>query len=240
MSRTMHRSPAPELMDDFHCSGTTVEQTLRELDFINRHLGGNRITLQAVFKLMPEQVAAGRVLHLADLGCGSGDMLRRIARRARRLGLPLRLTGFDANPFIVEFARVRSGDFPEIDYRVADVRSEEFRSEQFDIITCTLFLHHFSDEELSDMLTGLRRQARIGLVVNDLHRHWLAFHAIRILTRLFSRSSMVRYDAPLSVLRSFVRSDWKAYLQKAGIGRYHLRWRWAFRWQLIVKSPQQG
>jgi hypothetical protein len=76
----------------------------------------------------------------------------------------------------------------------------------------------------------------VGIVVNDLHRHWLAYHAIKILTRLFSKSAMVKYDAPLSVLRGFTRGELADILKKAGIVQYTLKWKWAFRWQIIIRS----
>ena len=237
MKYNLHRSAAPEFMDDLHCSGPVVERTLHELDIINRTLGGNRITIDGVFRLIGDAGPDDPALHIADLGCGSGDMLRRIAIRARKLGIPMRLTGIDANPFIIDYARQKCADYPEIEFRVADVRSDDFGRERFDIITCTLFLHHFPLDELAHLLDRFARQVRMGIVINDLHRHWLAFHSIGILTALFSRSAMVCHDAPLSVLRSFTRSDWTALFHRAGITGFELHWRWAFRWQAIVYAP---
>jgi hypothetical protein len=108
--------------------------------------------------------------------------------------------------------------------------------EQFDIITATLFLHHFKEEELIQLLKTWKQQARLGIVINDLHRHPFAYYSIKALTSLFSRSAMVKFDAPLSVLRGFTRDEWLFLLKNAGISKYTLRWRWAFRWQIIIPS----
>ena len=75
----------------------------------------------------------------------------------------------------------------------------------------------------------------MAVVINDLHRHWLAYHSIKWLTRLLGGSYLVRHDAPLSVARAFRRADWVALLARAGITQYELRWRWAFRWQVILR-----
>ncbi|MEQ9414600.1 MAG: SAM-dependent methyltransferase, partial [Cyclobacteriaceae bacterium] len=66
--------------------------------------------------------------------------------------------------------------------------------------------------------------------------HWFAYHSIRLLTKWFSKSPMVQFDAPVSVLRAFHRSDIISILKDAGINNYSLKWKWAFRWQLIIPA----
>ncbi len=82
----------------------------------------------------------------------------------------------------------------------------------------------------------MRSKARTGFFINDLHRHPLAYYSIRWLTGLFSRSYLVKNDAPLSVRRGFSRSELKSLLEAAGITNYSIRWRWAFRWLVIVPT----
>jgi ubiquinone/menaquinone biosynthesis C-methylase UbiE len=230
------RAEQDELMDDLNCQGEVVHQTLRELDVINTWLGGNAITLSGLGKLLKD-IDPQRTLMVADIGCGSGDLLIRMAKWARSNNRKLQLIGFDANPHIVAYARKQTRAFPEITIQEANIFSPEFQNQTFDVITATLVLHHFRESELVELLRLFQRQARLGVVINDLHRHPLAYHSIRLLTRLFSRSPMVQFDAPLSVARSFSRADWLSLLQKAGIAHYRLRWRWAFRWQLVFHKP---
>jgi hypothetical protein len=82
----------------------------------------------------------------------------------------------------------------------------------------------------------MSKNAALGFFINDLHRHAFAYYSIRALTRLFSKSYLVKNDAPLSVLRGFKKKEFISLLNQAGIPNYTIRWRWAFRWLIIVRS----
>ncbi len=232
MNRFAHRSTEIEIMDDLDCHGPVVDQTLRELEFINRWLGGNAVTLQAVQGLLSDRQVD---VSIADLGCGGGDMLKLIAEFGRMKGITMHLTGIDANPNIIEFARRNCAAYPEIQFETIDIFSTSFATRSFDIVTGTLFYHHFDSEQLTAFFSQLKRQVRIGFVFNDIHRHWLAYHSIRLLTRLFSKSAMVQFDAPLSVLRAFRKSELQSIFARADVA-VELRWKWAFRWQGIYRA----
>jgi SAM-dependent methyltransferase len=233
MTRFDHRSEDIEIMDDLQCAGEVVHQTLRELETINRLLGGNDVTMTGLRELLNKRPYKGELI-IADWGCGGADLLKKIAKWGRRNHIKMSLIGIDANPNIIAFARVNCQGYPEINFETVNVFSEGFRNRKFDIVLATLFAHHFTNDELVKLLQSVDRQARIGMVINDIHRHWLSYHAIRLLTRLFSKSAMVKFDAPLSVLRAFRRSDWENLLEKAEIKSFTLRWKWAFRWQVII------
>ena len=220
-------------MDDLTLASEELRQNLDELETINTWLGGYAPVLNALARLRP-YFPPGRPLRLADVGSGGGDTLRQIARWARRHGVAVELVGVDANAFMLEYARTKCLDYPEISFQQADIFSPEFQRQSFDILTASLFCHHFPDAQLAPMLAQWHRQAGLAVIVNDLHRHPLAYHSIRWLTRLLNGSRLVRHDAPLSVARAFRRPDWHALLHRAGISRYDLRWRWAFRWQLVT------
>jgi 2-polyprenyl-3-methyl-5-hydroxy-6-metoxy-1,4-benzoquinol methylase len=237
MSKFSRRSTDPEIMDDLACSGEVVNKTLREIDTINRWLGGNAITWHGIATLL-DGSEPKESLHIADIGCGSGDMLKLICTKLSTKCFQFNATGFDANPHIVAYARENCRDYGDITFHTENILDSTFLNRTFDVITATLFLHHFTDDQLIQILKNLVRQARIGIVINDLHRHPLAYHSIRLLTRLFSRSSMVKYDAPLSVLRGFRRREWAALLETAGILNYSMKWGWAFRWQVIIRTSE--
>jgi SAM-dependent methyltransferase len=226
------RATAEELMDDLTLASDDLRRNLDELETINTWLGGYAPVLDALTRLRP-QFPAGRPLRLADLGSGGGDTLRQIARWARKRGLAVELTGIDANPFMLEYAASKSTEFPEITYLQADIFSPEFQQKPYDILTASLFCHHFSSEQLAAMLPRWQQQALVAVVINDLHRHPLAYYSIRWLTRLFRGSYLVQHDAPLSVARAFTRREWQQLFRAAGITQYALRWRWAFRWQVV-------
>jgi len=224
------RSSDLEIMDDLNCSGEVVHQTLRELEFINKTLGGNSITISGVKKLLKDKKVS--VPEIVDLGCGGGDMLTILRSKLWKEYPGVSYKGIDANPSIIDYAKSHCHD--QINFSVMNILSNEFNAQKFDVAIATLFFHHFSDDELIIILKKLKSQSRIGIVINDLHRHPLAYYSIKILTQLFSKSSMVKFDAPLSVLRGFKKSEWKKILDEAGIKNYSIQWKWAFRWKIII------
>lgn len=230
------RSMGVEIMDDLDCHGNVVDQTLRELDFINQWLGGNRVTLQAI-KSIWRTIPKEQSLYIADLGCGSGEMLRILSKLAAQENRNVILTGFDANPHIVDYAKNHSKKFSNISFQSVSVFSQQFKDQKFDIVLATLFMHHFTDAELVTLFSSLKQQTK-SIMINDIHRHSLAYHSIKVLTQFFSKSAMVKFDAPLSVLRAFSKNELKDILQRAGIKDFSLNWKWAFRWQLIIRTDQ--
>ncbi len=225
------RSYEIELMDDLRSSGPVIDQTLKELAIINRLLGGNYVTLRGLNAF----VKPGEPLHIIDIGCGGGDMMMLMCDWAVKNGFDIRITGVDANPNIIEYARKNTAAYPQIDYVACDVFSKEFRQLRCDVVTSTLFTHHFTDEQLVRLFSQLKGQARKGIVINDLHRHWFAYHSIKVLTRFFSKSKMVRNDAAVSVKRSFRRNEIATVLFKSGIHGFDLSWHWAFRWKIVAR-----
>jgi 2-polyprenyl-3-methyl-5-hydroxy-6-metoxy-1,4-benzoquinol methylase len=230
------RSAEIEVMDDLSCSGQVVDQTLEELEFINKWLGGNAVTLDALQRSIRNYKSTQHAIEIADLGCGSGDMLRLVTQLFRKNNISLKGIGIDANPNIIDYARKKSLNFTELEFEPLNILSDDFQKRQYDIVIATLFFHHFSSGQLIDLFKSLKVQARQQIIINDLHRHWLAYYAIKFLTGLFSRSSMVKSDAPTSVLRGFSKKELVSILTEAGIENYQLKWRWAFRWQLIIET----
>ena len=216
-------------MDDLEISGPVVVQTLKELNTINRRLGGNAISISALKKMVRSQSD----FLLADLGCGGGDIMKTMASWSRIEGKNATFVGIDANPHIISYAEKNTSEFSEIAYQSINIFSEEFKKQAFDVIHCCLFLHHFSKDQLIQLFSHFKRKAKMGVIVNDLHRHPLAYWSISFLTYLFSKSSMVRNDAAVSVARGFKKAELEEILQKAGISDYSLSWKWAFRWKLV-------
>lgn len=231
MSKFAKRSTQKELMDDLECSGAVLEETLRELKTVNRWLGGNYVTTSGLSKFLEVQPKAH--FTIADIGCGGGDMVRLMCDWAKKQVPTFDFIGIDANPHVISFAEKRNPG-SNIRYQVQNVFDREFREEQVDIVTCTLFTHHFTDEELIRLFQALKDKAKVGFLINDLHRHALAYHSIRWIVNAFSKSPMVRNDAPLSVWRSFRKEDWERIFSQVGIENYEITWHWAFRWRVFV------
>jgi len=219
-------------MDDLTSAGPEMRQTLHELKMVNKLLGGNKVLTQGLSKIIRRYPQSH--YNIADIGCGGGDMVRVMAEWAKKQNISITVHALDANPNIIEMAKVNLKDLPNVKFHTADVFDDLFAQEKMDIITCTLFTHHFTDEELIKMFSGFKRRAKLGLIINDLHRHPFAYYSIKYITRLFSKSAMVKNDGPLSVLRSFKSYDLKSLLHLSGWKKYSIRWFWAFRWQVIA------
>lgn len=236
MSRFSSRSNDIEIMDDLAMGGPVLTQTLDQLSVINRLLGGDGVTLSAIKKIC-KGIHRKDLITIADLGCGGGDSLRKLAEWGRKEGRNLQILGFDANPNTITYAKEKSAAYPEIVYETLDCFSDSFRSRQFDLIICSLFLHHFETPVLMNWIPQLVRQTNIGLVINDLHRHWLAYYSFRLITWLLRASHMIRHDGSLSVLKGFSKSDISNLLKKCNFTQATMAWKWAFRWQVIIPSP---
>ena len=228
------RATGPEIMDNLEVAGNDLNQALRELESINYLLGGNYVTLNGLSQLLDKKTLSGQ-LHVADLGCGSGDMLKLIRRVLEKRKINAVLTGFDANPNVVQFAMANTPATCRIQYEAMNIFAPEFKTLKFDIVTGTLFFHHFANDQLIGFFKQMKGQISIGMIVNDIHRHWFSYYSIKWLTSVFSRSAMVKHDAPVSVLRAFRRRELQDILHQAGIIHYRIKWRWAFRWQVIIR-----
>ncbi|MGI4749051.1 MAG: methyltransferase domain-containing protein [Janthinobacterium lividum] len=220
------RATEPEIMDDFGLPAAEIDPLLNGLEMVNKYLGGYRIVFSAL-----KEVSVQNSFHLSDWGCGSGDVLRAIAQKWKNLNL--HLTGIDATPATVNFANRKNVE-PNICFILANVLAEEISELKFDIILSTLFTHHFADDEWIVLIKKMMNSSRRAVIIDDLHRHWLPYYAIKLITKLFTNSRLAQNDGPLSVLKGFKRKELEWLLQKADIKNYKIRWMWAFRWQIIL------
>jgi ubiquinone/menaquinone biosynthesis C-methylase UbiE len=224
------RSLHPELLDAPDIPREALYRNLYELDVINNQLGGHKVTIDGLKRL---GLRKNKTYHLVDVGCGGGDTMRAVARWARKSGFLFRITGVDLKEDCCSFARKACRDYPEISVVQADYRDLLHTGSRIDILIASLFCHHLNDEDIIALLSWARKAAKVGVVINDLHRHPAAWYSIRTLSQLFSRSQLVKNDAPLSVQRGFTRSELTQLVLRAGIDNASLSWKWAFRWQVV-------
>lgn len=220
-------------MDDFELQGPELKRTLRDLQRINYLLGGNSISLDGVKQLLKD-APGKREIKILDIGCGNGDILRRIALWGNKYEYSLQLIGIDANEHTIKIAREESQDFPEINFMNLDVFSNEFKSLKCDIILCTLTLHHFKDAEITQLLNSFYHQVSLGIVINDLHRTKTAYVLFKLFCAGFVQNKIAREDGLTSILRGFKKKDVLEFSRDLP-GKHQIKWKWAFRYQWIIK-----
>jgi len=233
MIDTTSRTDEREIMDDFTLEGKALRTNLDILASINKWLGGNQVSLNGIQKLIKKLPRAQKLV-IVDLGCGNGDMLRRVSKLGDRIGYQFKLMGIDANKDSIQYATLLSLGYKNITFHQMNIFSEEFKDLTYDIALSTLFLHHLNDEEIIDKLSLLNKQARVGIVVNDLHRNKVAYFLFNIIS-FFINNKIIRNDGLVSIRRGFKKDELVNFANKLQI-KSDIRWKWAFRYQWIMKT----
>lgn len=228
MLNFQYRSPELELLDGEDIPFDAIRQNMQELNVINHYLGGHQITIAGLRACMP---STSMPLHIVEMGCGGGDNLWAIHKFLKKHGLHAKLTGIDWKEECIQFAQT---SYPDIHFVCRDFREVVFEQKP-DILFNSLFCHHFKEDDLVTLLQWMADQSRYGFFINDLHRHPFAYYSIKTLTALFSRSYLVKHDAPLSVARGFTQKEWETLCTQAGLSKVQISWKWAFRHLLVYR-----
>lgn len=226
------RHPGPELMDRDDIPAQDLFQNYRELHLVNKWLGGYKITLHGLAQLIDRNTS----FSVLDIGCGGGDMLKTVAGWSRRKKIQMQLTGIDISAAAIEYSRSNCKSFPEIEIIDDDVFHHLASGKKYDVVINCLFTHHFSSDQIVRLLRMMNEASRKGFLINDLERNKLAFSSIKLLTDLFSKSYLVKNDAPLSVRRGFKKSEWVGLIKAAGITDAEIKWKWAFRHLVVARK----
>lgn len=211
MSRLAIRSLEEEQMDAPDLDPAVYARILTDLSQVNRLTMNARPTIGFLGRGMNERTR----FRLLDVGFGQGDMLRTIARWARKRGLDAELVGIDLNPGSAAVARAATDPALPIEYRSGDYR--ELEGQGFDFIVSSLVAHHMSHAQLVDFLRFMEGDAKRGWLVNDLHRHRFAHAGFPLLARAMRWHRIVREDGKLSIARSYRPAEWPPLLAEAEI-----------------------
>lgn len=228
MTRLAVRSHQEEQMDAVDLDAATYARVLTDLARVNRWTFTAHPTL-----LFLERAASGlQQFSLLDVGFGHGDMLRSIARWARKRGIAARLTGVDLNPRSADIARKATPADFDISYCTGDYRD---LPGVFDFIVSSQVTHHMTDEQLRGFLQFMENEARRGWLISDLHRHGFSHVGFPLLARLMGVHRIVREDGKLSIARSFRPNEWPEILADAGIAGDTVRIIRRFPFRLCVE-----
>src|SRR5688500_14506430 len=178
-----HRSTHKELLDHLSQDNNILKKNLDEMEMINRWFGSKRLIIHFMNYISNKyiDIFKNNKIVIADLGCGNGDILRSIAQWSRKNHFNVELIGLDINPSVIQYAIEKSTSHSNIKYQTVNILSEEFNHYQFDIILINSVCHHFHDIVLIKLFKQLVYQARIAVVINDLHRHWISYFSIKCL-----------------------------------------------------------
>jgi SAM-dependent methyltransferase len=217
------RATEPELLDEGVSDAETI-RSLGDLRWVNRWLGGQRALLRTVAPLL-RGIARPRIL---DVGCGSADLpaflVRSLPRRAVAVGLDLKLLHLQQAP-------------SEVRCVLADVRHVPFAPKSFDVVTVSLFLHHFDGAEVARVLRSLYELCGRALVVNDLRRAWVPYAFGRVVFPFVFRSPVSVADGLLSIRRAFTSAELEASFREAGIGGVRIRRSFPYRLVAVAMRP---
>lgn len=233
------RDLQPELLDQPGVPEDVHRRALKGLERVNLICGTSAIAWKAIEPLARRNDS--RPLEVLDIACGGGDVLLDLGRRAARAGASVSLTGYDMSETAINYARESASSKHAqssvvVDFQVCDI-FENFPPQRFDVVMCSLFLHHLDEEHAVRLLRIMSAAARRLVLVNDLIRSDWGYAAAQIVLRLISRNRIVLADGPQSVAGAFQLQEVRRLLQLAEISDAMMRKIWPFRF-LLSWSPQ--
>jgi ubiquinone/menaquinone biosynthesis C-methylase UbiE len=221
----LKRSIKKEMMDDFSITDGRIDGALTELKLINMFLGGVSVSKKGFGKFY---VSGNSNLNfrILDAGSGSSEILLKIRERFKEVSI----CSLDKNKQVCHYSKTKNS----LNIICGDIFFLPFKKGYFDIVHASLILHHFSIDELKEILGNLMPLVKKGIVINELRRNIFAFIGIKILTLFLSKSELVKNDAPLSVKKGFIKKELKDILRALPAAGYSIKRKWAFRWLVLV------
>lgn len=222
----MKRVVVQELLDNDSGTVEEVEDSLTDLRMLNRWFGGVRVTT-ALLRQVAEQKRL-ETASLLDVAGASGYVVTQARESLRKIGIAL-------EPAVLDRVPAHLGDnFPSV---CGDALAMPFADNSFDIVTCSLFVHHLEPPEIVQFVNEALRVARHAVIINDLIRHPLHW-ATAVAGRLIYRSRLTRFDAPASVRRAYTTQEMRDLLEKTNAARHEISTSYFFRMGVIVWKPQ--
>jgi len=202
-------------MMDQPCSYEELRGCLHDIARVNRLTFAYRPTISWMEELIAAHPPVSP-LRVVDVGCGDGNMLRRIHAWAARREVPVALTGIDLNPDAIRAARESTPPELQIDWIVGDALSNTAIGD-IDVVICSLLTHHLTNPQIVQFLQWAEQATRRGWFINDLHRNAVPYHLFRFWARFTNWHPFVKNDGAVSIRRSFLADDWHNLCAAAGL-----------------------
>ena len=231
--RFRERSYELEHLDKGDYTPEEYEGCIVELQQVNRWLGDARALRHSL--LVEIQQAHLQRFALVDVGAGSGELLRVAADWARKNQCHAQFVGVELNARSARAIREQSKDLNGISPVRGDAFRLPFANASFDYSICSLFTHHFQDDQVVSLLRELSRIARRRIFVIDLHRHPLSYYFYITVGRLFLYNRLIREDGALSILRSFKPGELVKLAEQSGLKDVKVVRRFPFRLVLSAR-----
>ena len=226
------RSRAYEKMDDPNMKFEELKRAYKDINKCNKWLGGDKITIQAVWNLI--KADKNKSYTILDMGCGDGTMLLKLTNFLNKNHVSHRMVGVDLRDDVLQIARQKTTNHPNIEFRKVDILKAD-SSFECDVLMNTLTMHHFEEERIDAFLTQFVKLARLGVVINDLHRSGWAYYLFKIFSHIFLRTEVARYDGLVSILKGFKKKELVSLSKKIPDVIHEIRWKWAFRYVWVMK-----
>jgi ubiquinone/menaquinone biosynthesis C-methylase UbiE len=232
--RFRQRSYELEHLDKGDYTPEEYEGCIVELQRVNKWLGDASALRDSLLKEIERDGL--RSFSVLDVGAGSGELLRVAAKWAWETERSARLVGLELNERSATAICEESREYPAISGVRGDAFRLPFDDRRFDYVICSLFTHHFRDEQVVDLLREMSRVAARGIFVIDLHRDPGAYYFYTTIGRLFLHNRLIREDGALSILRSFKSEELESLGQQAGLANVMVEKHFPSRLVLSAKS----
>lgn len=204
----------PELMDDPNCDPKKLVRSYQQLGLINFAISRMRALLSR--HILAEIAHRQQPAHVVEVGCGGGDVLLWLAKRARRQRLRVALTGIDTDTRALGLARQRLASYPEVAILALPLQRLGELPQPADYLFCNHVLHHIPPNEVSHALKLMRDCSRIRLLVNDLHRTYFSYVSYSVLAAALFHRSFTFHDGRLSIRKGFAPEELQQLARAAG------------------------
>ncbi|HEX2271100.1 MAG TPA: methyltransferase domain-containing protein [Pyrinomonadaceae bacterium] len=232
--RFKRRSYELEHIDTGDYTAAEYEDCIGELQLVNRWMGDAHTLKNTLFK----NIAGARLrsFSVLDVGAGSGELLRVTAAWARETGREMHGVGLELNERSASAILEASREFPEINSVRGNALALPFADADFDYVICSLFTHHFVEDQVVQILREMNRVARRRIIVIDLHRHPVAYFLYTTLAKLFLKNRLIRHDGALSILRSFKAEELFELAKRAGLRNARVERHFPYRLALNAQT----
>jgi ubiquinone/menaquinone biosynthesis C-methylase UbiE len=225
-----------ELLDGDFLDPAELAANLRDIRTANRFGGG----ITTVLRHLPElvcRVPRGRPVEILDLATGSGDIPHAVLEWAARNARPLRLTVSDRSPAMLDAARQLLTGYDDVTFSLHDARAVPLPDAAYDIVLCSLSLHHFAPPVAVQVLREMDRLSRTGFIVNDIRRCATGYLAAWAASRVATRNRLTRHDMPLSIRRAYTPRELGTLLREAGVSNATISTHPLFRMAAVQRKP---